>query len=55
MGKVRRDVYVPDEARADAYDALYAHYRACTTTSAAAATTSCTRCARLAHGGAVRD
>ena len=26
MGKVRRDAYVPDEARADAYDALYAHY-----------------------------
>jgi L-ribulokinase len=26
MGKVRRDVYVPDEARADAYDALYEHY-----------------------------
>jgi L-ribulokinase len=28
MGKVRRDAYVPDPARADAYDALYAHYRA---------------------------
>jgi L-ribulokinase len=26
MGKVRRDVYVPDEARAGAYDALYEHY-----------------------------
>jgi L-ribulokinase len=26
MGKLRRDVYAPDEARADAYDALYAHY-----------------------------
>jgi L-ribulokinase len=26
MGKVRRDVYAPDEARAGAYDALYAHY-----------------------------
>jgi L-ribulokinase len=26
MGSVRRDVYVPDEARADAYDALYEHY-----------------------------
>jgi L-ribulokinase len=26
MGKVRRDVYVPDEQRADAYDALYAEY-----------------------------
>jgi L-ribulokinase len=26
MGRVRRDVYVPDEARADAYDALYEHY-----------------------------
>ena len=26
MGKVRRDVYVPDAARAAAYDALYAHY-----------------------------
>jgi L-ribulokinase len=26
MGKVRRDVYVPDDARADAYDALYEHY-----------------------------
>jgi L-ribulokinase len=28
MGKVRRDAYVPDPARADAYDALYGHYRA---------------------------
>jgi L-ribulokinase len=28
MGKVRRDAYLPDPARADAYDALYAHYRA---------------------------
>jgi L-ribulokinase len=28
MGKVRRDVYVPDEARADVYDELYAHYMA---------------------------
>jgi L-ribulokinase len=27
MGKVRRDAYVPDAERADAYDALYAHYR----------------------------
>ena len=26
MGKVRRDVYAPDEARAGAYDALYEHY-----------------------------
>ncbi len=26
MGKVRRDVYTPDEARAGAYDALYEHY-----------------------------
>jgi L-ribulokinase len=26
MGKVSRDAYVPDEARADAYDALYEHY-----------------------------
>jgi L-ribulokinase len=26
MGRVRRDVYVPDVARADAYDALYEHY-----------------------------
>jgi L-ribulokinase len=26
MGKVRRDVYAPDEARAGAYDALYGHY-----------------------------
>ena len=26
MGKVRRDVYVPDESRAGAYDALYEHY-----------------------------
>ncbi|MGZ8633578.1 MAG: ribulokinase [Solirubrobacteraceae bacterium] len=28
MGKVRRDVYTPDEARAGAYDALYEHYSA---------------------------
>jgi L-ribulokinase len=28
MGKLRRDVYAPDEARADAYDALYEHYAA---------------------------
>jgi L-ribulokinase len=28
MGKLRRDVYTPDEARAGAYDALYAHYSA---------------------------
>jgi L-ribulokinase len=27
MGKVRRDVYQPDEERAEAYDALYEHYR----------------------------
>jgi L-ribulokinase len=27
MGKVRRDVYQPDARRAEAYDALYAHYR----------------------------
>ena len=27
MGKVRRHVYQPDAARADAYDALYAEYR----------------------------
>jgi L-ribulokinase len=26
MGKVRRDVYAPDEGRAGAYDALYEHY-----------------------------
>jgi L-ribulokinase len=26
MGKQRRDVYSPDDARADAYDALYEHY-----------------------------
>jgi L-ribulokinase len=26
MGKLRRDVYVPDEDRAAAYDELYAHY-----------------------------
>ena len=26
MGTVRRDVYTPDAARADAYDALYEHY-----------------------------
>jgi L-ribulokinase len=26
MGKVRRNAYVPDEQRADAYDALYAEY-----------------------------
>jgi L-ribulokinase len=26
MGKVSRDAYVPDAARADAYDALYEHY-----------------------------
>jgi L-ribulokinase len=26
MGKLRRNVYAPDEARADAYDALYEHY-----------------------------
>jgi L-ribulokinase len=28
MGRLRRDVYRPDPARADAYDALYAEYRA---------------------------
>ena len=28
MGSVRRDAYRPDPARADAYDALYAEYRA---------------------------
>jgi L-ribulokinase len=27
MGKVERNVYLPDAARADAYDALYAEYR----------------------------
>jgi L-ribulokinase len=27
MGKVNRDVYTPDAARADAYDALYAEYK----------------------------
>jgi L-ribulokinase len=27
MGKVRRDVYQPDERRAEAYDALFEHYR----------------------------
>ena len=26
MGKVRRDAYLPDEERADAYDELFAHY-----------------------------
>jgi L-ribulokinase len=26
MGTVHRDVYLPDEGRADAYDALYEHY-----------------------------
>jgi L-ribulokinase len=26
MGKVRRDAYLPDEGRADAYDSLYEHY-----------------------------
>jgi L-ribulokinase len=26
MGRVTRDAYVPDAARADAYDALYEHY-----------------------------
>jgi L-ribulokinase len=26
MGKVKRDAYVPDERRADAYDALFEHY-----------------------------
>jgi L-ribulokinase len=26
MGKLRRDVYAPDESRAGAYDALYEHY-----------------------------
>ena len=28
MGKVRRDAYLPDAARADAYDELFAHYTA---------------------------
>src|SRR4051794_11724407 len=28
MGKARRDAYVPDDARADAYDELFAHYTA---------------------------
>jgi len=28
MGKARRDAYVPDPQAADAYDSLYAHYRA---------------------------
>jgi L-ribulokinase len=28
MGRVRRDAYVPDDARAAAYDDLYAHYSA---------------------------
>jgi L-ribulokinase len=28
MGKVRRDVYTPDERRADAYDSLYGRYSA---------------------------
>src|SRR3954471_23796303 len=27
MGRVRRDAYVPDAARAEAYDALYDHYK----------------------------
>jgi L-ribulokinase len=26
MSRVDRDAYVPDERRADAYDALYEHY-----------------------------
>jgi L-ribulokinase len=26
MGKLRRDVYIPDEAQSDAYDKLYEHY-----------------------------
>jgi L-ribulokinase len=26
MGKLRRDVYIPDESRSDAYDKLYEHY-----------------------------
>ena len=40
----------PTRRRADAYDALYEHYaQRCTTTSAAAATTSCTRCATSAR------
>jgi L-ribulokinase len=26
MGGARRNAYVPDTGRADAYDALYAHY-----------------------------
>ena len=28
MGRVRRNAYLPDEERADAYDELYAHYSA---------------------------
>jgi L-ribulokinase len=28
MGRARRDAYTPDPTRADAYDQLYAHYRA---------------------------
>jgi L-ribulokinase len=28
MGRVRRDAYVPDQARADVYDRLYEHYTA---------------------------
>jgi L-ribulokinase len=27
MGAVNRDVYTPDEKRAEAYDAIYAEYR----------------------------
>lgn len=27
MGRVQRDAYLPDPARADAYDALFAEYR----------------------------
>ena len=27
MGSARRDAYVPDAARADVYDTLFAHYR----------------------------
>ena len=39
MGSVHGAVYVPDEDAPAAYDALFAEYRRCTTTSAGAATT----------------
>ena len=55
MGKVRRNVYLPDEARADVYDALYREYRELHDYSAGAATTSCIGCARSGDGRSRRD